>query len=41
MNSTKVVGIWDDHDFGGDNSDGTFEHKEVLKEVFLDFIDEP
>jgi alkaline phosphatase D len=32
--STPVLGIWDDHDFGPNDSDGTFENKATALEVF-------
>ena len=41
MSKTKIVGIWDDHDYGIDNADKTFKYKDVMKEHFLTFIDEP
>jgi hypothetical protein len=30
--------LWDDHDYGQNNSDGTFAHKEAAKEVFDAFF---
>ena len=36
-----VIGIWDDHDFGTNDGDKHFEHKDQNRELFLDFIDEP
>ncbi|MEP7126593.1 MAG: hemopexin repeat-containing protein [Byssovorax sp.] len=32
--STPVLGIWDDHDFGPDDSDGTFANKAVSLPIF-------
>ena len=36
-NSTTVLSIWDDHDFGPNNCDGNYENKGITKEVFDDF----
>lgn len=36
--SFPVVGIWDDHDFAFNNSDGTYEHKDRSQEAFCDFL---
>ena len=38
---TKVVGVWDDHDFGINDGDKTFSQKHFTRTIFLDFIDEP
>jgi phosphodiesterase/alkaline phosphatase D-like protein len=38
---TKVVGVWDDHDMGLDNVGSEFAGKDVTRDLFLDFIDEP
>ena len=38
---TKVVGVWDDHDFGFDNEDKDFKGKHQNREAFLDFVGEP
>jgi alkaline phosphatase D len=37
----RVIGVWDDHDYGANNADRTLEVKKVNRELFLDFIDEP
>lgn len=37
----KVVGVWDDHDFGVNNGNKNFEDKHLHQEMFLDFMDEP
>ena len=29
-----IMGIWDDHDMGQDNNDGTYPYKEISKKVF-------
>jgi alkaline phosphatase D len=38
---TKVIGVWDDHDFGFDNEDKDFKGKHQNREAFLDFVGEP
>ena len=39
--STKIYGIWDDHDSGINNSDKDNERKEEIRQLFLDYMDEP
>lgn len=39
--STKIYGIWDDHDSGINDSDKTNFRKEMYRQMFLDYIDEP
>lgn len=39
--STQHFAIWDDHDFGPNDSDGTWVHKEVSQEVFEAFWGNP
>ena len=39
--STPQYAIWDDHDYGPDDSDGSFVHKETSWEVFRDFWGNP
>lgn len=39
--TTPIIGVWDDHDFGVNNSNGNFLHKEESKELFLNFLEEP
>ena len=39
--STSHYAIWDDHDFGPDNADGSWIHKETAWEVFRDFWGNP
>ena len=41
LNSTAVVGIWDDHDYGLNDGDKNFVHKEESKDIWLEFIGEP
>lgn len=36
-----VVGIWDDHDYGANDSDKTYPMRAESQEEFLDFIGEP
>lgn len=38
---TKVIGTWDDHDYGCNNGDKTFKKKQIMRELYLDFIGEP
>eukprot|EP01012_Entosiphon_sulcatum_P020000 TRINITY_DN24982_c0_g1_i1.p1 TRINITY_DN24982_c0_g1~~TRINITY_DN24982_c0_g1_i1.p1 ORF type:complete len:404 (+),score=25.29 TRINITY_DN24982_c0_g1_i1:28-1239(+) len=38
--STRIYGTWDDHDYGNNNGDGRYSHKEESKQMFLDFLDE-
>lgn len=35
MKNTRQYAIWDDHDYGPNNSDSTFEHKAMAREVFM------
>jgi alkaline phosphatase D len=39
--STHIIGTWDDHDFGADDSGRNYRMKEESKEVFLEFFEEP
>lgn len=39
--STKIYGIWDDHDSGINNSDKNNKVKDIVRQWFLDFMDEP
>jgi alkaline phosphatase D len=39
--SVPIIGVWDDHDFGMDNSGKDYRNKDVAKTLFLDFLDEP
>jgi alkaline phosphatase D len=41
VQSTKVIGTWDDHDYGLNDAGVEWEHKEGAKELFLDFLDFP
>ena len=35
--STPVWGTWDDHDFGGNDTDGKISNKEVIRQVFAEY----
>ncbi len=37
----SVLGVWDDHDYGLGNGDGSFKGKDRMKKLYLDFIDAP
>jgi alkaline phosphatase D len=39
--TTKVLAIWDDHDFGENDAGRHYPFKEASKEIFLDFWKEP
>lgn len=39
--NTKVYGIWDDHDSGINDSDKTNPQKEEIRQLFLDYMEEP
>ena len=36
----QIIGTWDDHDYGMNNAGKYWEHKEIAKDLFLDFLDE-
>lgn len=36
-----IIGIWDDHDFGINNANKYYRHKETVKSWFLNFLEEP
>ena len=38
---TKVIGVWDDHDFGINDGNRDFPLKNEVRELYLDFIEEP
>lgn len=40
-NSTKVIGVWDDHDFHNEHPNRTAPEKTERQELFLDFLKEP
>ncbi|MFP5385955.1 MAG: alkaline phosphatase D family protein [Bacteriovoracia bacterium] len=37
----KIIGTWDDHDFGGNNTTGRYSRKKEAQKLFLDFLGEP
>eukprot|EP01130_Rhizamoeba_saxonica_P018017 TRINITY_DN8908_c0_g2_i1.p1 TRINITY_DN8908_c0_g2~~TRINITY_DN8908_c0_g2_i1.p1 ORF type:complete len:396 (-),score=60.06 TRINITY_DN8908_c0_g2_i1:64-1251(-) len=37
----RVIGVWDDHDYGKNDGGAEFELKHETQKLFLDFIDEP
>ena len=37
--STAIIGTWDDHDYGSNNSTGTFWSREESQQLFCDFMD--
>ena len=41
QDSTKVIGIWDDHDYWSNNADFRLESKFMQRDIYLDFIGEP
>lgn len=36
-----MIGTWDDHDYGINNGDRDFKGKDTIRNLWLDFIDEP
>ncbi|HMP78041.1 MAG TPA: alkaline phosphatase D family protein [Pirellulaceae bacterium] len=38
---SRVMAIWDDHDYGENDAGREYPHREESKQVFLDFFDEP
>jgi alkaline phosphatase D len=41
MSATKVIGIWDDHDYGINDGGKNYSKKDESKELLLDFLDIP
>jgi len=39
--TTNIIGVWDDHDFGLNNAGASFKHKDLTQQLWLDFMDEP
>ena len=39
LRDTKVFGIWDDHDYGQNDGDGSYPYKIESKQLFLEFLD--
>ncbi|KAH9606083.1 hypothetical protein KSS87_019227 [Heliosperma pusillum] len=40
-NHSKVIGTWDDHDYGLNDAGKEFPHKVINQKLLLDFLDEP
>lgn len=38
---TKVLGVWDDHDYGVNDGGSDYPHKKLTREMFLNFVGEP
>lgn len=36
-----IMGMWDDHDYGGNDSNGLYPYKKRSQKLFLDFMEEP
>ena len=30
LKTNRVIGVWDDHDYGTNNGDKTFKHKDMM-----------
>ena len=39
--TTKIVGTWDDHDYGINDGDARYPYRDMSQELLLDFLDEP
>lgn len=39
--NTKVVGVWDDHDYGKNDGGKDWKAKDLVRDIFLDFVGEP
>ena len=39
LNSTNIIGIWDDHDYGINDGGKSYSKKKESKELLLDFLD--
>ncbi len=39
--NVPIMATWDDHDYGINDGDGSFEYKEESQQLFLDFFNEP
>ena len=39
--TTNVIGIWDDHDYGSNKADYRLQTKYTMRDIYLDFIGEP
>ena len=41
IQTTRIVGVWDDHDYGGNGATKYNPMKKESQKLFLDFLDEP
>ena len=41
LEQTKIIGTWDDHDYGANDAGEEYPMKHKSKEIFLDFLDVP
>jgi alkaline phosphatase D len=41
MDSTEIIGVWDDHDYGLNDGGREWEVKDEKKKLMFDFLDEP
>ena len=41
MAVSKILGTWDDHDYGMNDGDRRYPHRDASQKLFLDFLDEP
>jgi hypothetical protein len=40
-NTSRIIGVWDDHDYGENNGNINNRVKHQMRDIFLDFIEEP
>jgi alkaline phosphatase D len=36
-----IIGVWDDHDYGTNDGNNKYPHREISQKYFLDFLHEP
>ena len=41
MRTSKVLGTWDDHDYGINDGDQRYPHRDASQQLILDFLQEP
>lgn len=41
METSKICGTWDDHDYGMNDGDRRYPYRDMSQELLLDFLDEP
>lgn len=39
--NTRILAVWDDHDYGYNDAGGGYRHKRAMQMIFLDAFDEP